>query len=164
MASWRWRILLPGGQQQLSGDLSATVTDLEGLLDSIVTVADYLRSRDDVLGLSDSVTYDLIQGVTITDPLGLVDDGEWFKTAPDLLGILDDVTYLHVVAGTVNVTVTDSLGLVDSVTTVADYSPTITDPLGLLDDVSVSTTGATFWSLNPAAYVPVEAGDTPPAW
>lgn len=123
--------LLDSISVETSGADEVTKTDPLGLTDLVVNVTDSIRTADEDLGLTDSVTAFLGQEVTITDNLGLTDAGEWFEVAPDPLGLTDSVSYQLQSPG--NATVTDTLGLVDAISTVAAYNVTITDELGLTD-------------------------------
>lgn len=199
-----------------SGEWIAVSADALGILDTVSVEQGFFQTVTDPLGLTDSVVSEISQTVSQTDPLGVVDaasavtDSVRSQTDPlgltdsvvqsaatlrdqtDPLGLLDDVTYDLTTGGLAhNVTVTDNLGIVDSMVQVAVYDTIIVDLLGLTDPVSQTFTGDItigdllglvdsvdaifsgegFWTpdpagytANPAAYVPVGPTDTPPAW
>lgn len=116
-----------------------TVTDNEGLLDSIDLVAVYSPAQTDPVGLADSVSYVQTAANSFTDPLGLTDTADPVTTSvrdqTDNLGLTDSIT----VVLTVDRAFTDNLGMVDAGTWFTIGS----DQLGLTDGIIVVASGAT---------------------
>ncbi len=95
--------------------IGVEVSEPVGVSDVIARVVDFVRSVDEAVGLGDSTP--IKQGKSIVDPVGVTD------------------STLDVISGDKVETVTEAVGVVDSVERVHDAVRSSTEPVGITDSV-----------------------------
>lgn len=118
------------------GNLSNTITDNVGLLDTAADVVAAVRSQTDNVGILDAAARTAALTRSQTDPVGLLDAASRVVTTSraqtDTIGLLDSVADVW----TLSRTQTDPIGITDSVARVATIITTVGDVVGITDAVT----------------------------
>ncbi len=113
-----------------------TITESQGMLDSVTKKRIFKRTITDIQGMTDSVIKQFDAKKVIDDKMGMLDTiptkAAFKQSITDSLGMTDTVTRQK----SMFQTITDIQGMVDTTTTKVALKQVITDVMGILDTIT----------------------------